>query len=108
MENNETHRAKRVNPKERIDVINFIGGDVLAQIVNISISGMMLASRQKFTDDQMFQTKMKLASFELSVGLECVWAETQESGMTYGGFMIIDISDQDKGRLQHFIETQYQ
>lgn len=108
MENNEKQRAKRVNPKERIDVINFVGGDVLAQIVNISVSGMMLASRQKFSDDQMFQTKMNLGGFELSLGLECVWAETQESGMTYGGFMIIDISEADKGRLQHFIESQDQ
>ena len=108
MENNEKQRARRVNPRQRIDVINFVGGDVLAQIVNISTSGMMLASRQKFTDDQMFQTKMGLGGHELSLGLECVWAETQESGMTYGGFMIIDISEVDKGRLQHFIETQDQ
>ncbi len=106
MENNEKQRAKRVNPKQRIDVVNFVGGDVLAQIVNISISGMMLASRQKFTDDQMFQTTVQLGGHELSLGLECVWAETQESGMTYGGFMIIDISDSDNGRLQHFIESQ--
>lgn len=103
MDQTEKKRAKRVNPKERIDVVNFIGGDVLAQIVNLSESGMMLASRQKFTDDQMFQTLLVVEGHELSVGLECVWSETQESGMTFGGFMIIDISSNDHARLQHYI-----
>lgn len=106
MDNNEQKRAKRINPKQRIEVINFVGGEVMAQIVNLSETGLMLASRQKFTDDQMFQTNIVLEGHELSIGLECVWSETQESGMTYGGFMIIDISDEDRARLQHFIGTQ--
>lgn len=105
MDNNEQKRARRVNPKERIDVINFVGGGVLAQVVNLSESGMMLASRQKFTDDQMFQTTVDIEGHTLSVGLECVWSETQESGMTYGGFMIIDISEEDRVRLQQYIAS---
>ncbi len=106
MDHNERERAKRINPKERIDVINFVGGTVLAQIVNMSETGMMLASRQKITDDQMFQTNIILDGHQLSVGLECVWSETQESGMTYGGFMIIDISEADLARLRQFIASQ--
>lgn len=99
------NRARRVNPKERLVVVNDITAQDLGQVVNLSTSGMMLAARFDFNEKQIFQAKLTVGEQALSIGLECVWAETQLSGMTYGGFTIIDISDSDLQYLQTYIDS---
>lgn len=85
-------------------MVNKITDQSLAQVVNISTSGMMLAARFDFNEKQMFQTKLEINGRSLDIGLECVWAETQMSGMTYAGFVIIDISKPHLQHLQDYID----
>ncbi|MCF6301456.1 MAG: PilZ domain-containing protein [Proteobacteria bacterium] len=97
--------AERISPFERIKVLNLINDTIIGQIVNISQTGLMLASRSQIFDKQILQTYFNIGGKPILVGLECSWSDQQKSGMTIAGFLIIDISTKDKQILKQYIDS---
>jgi hypothetical protein len=99
---------KRVTPPYGSSVVNQINDHVLGKMVDVSVNGFLLAGRQKYSAGMIFQLKLNfpLADklVDLSVGAECIWSDPQTSGLTFGGFQIIDISEQDQTKLNAIIE----
>ncbi|MCB1581534.1 MAG: PilZ domain-containing protein [Xanthomonadales bacterium] len=98
----EKRLNKRVNPPDGSVVINQLEGKVLGKIVDVSAGGFLLAGREKFCSGMIFQLNLVIAmksKISLSVGAECIWSDPQASGLTFGGFQIIDISDGDRDKL---------
>lgn len=97
--------TNRISPSERIKVLNLVSDETIGQIINISPTGFMLASRSQILDKQILQTYFNLGNQPILVGIECSWSDTQKSGMTIAGFMIIDISEKDKLILRQYINS---
>ncbi len=95
----------RISPSERIKVLNLVNDEIIGQIINISSTGLMLASRSKIIDKQILQTYFNVSGQPILVGLECSWSDQQKSGMTIAGFLIIDISEKDKQILKQYIDS---
>lgn len=103
----EKRQDKRVHPPDKSVVINKIEGKMLGKLVDISAGGFLLAGRERFNAGMIFQSELILAlkpEIKLSVGAECIWSDPQTSGLTFGGFQIIDISEQDFEQLKQAIE----
>ncbi len=98
---------KRVNPPDGSVVINQITGKVLGKVIDVSAGGFLLAGREKYSAGMIFQLDLLLETnpqISMSVGAECIWSDPQTSGLTFGGFQIIDISAQDNNTLHEVIE----
>ncbi|TDR20610.1 PilZ domain-containing protein [Marinicella litoralis] len=98
---------KRVNPPDGSIVVNQINGKVLGKIIDVSAGGFLLAGREKYSAGMIFQLNLILEvnpQVSLSVGAECIWSDPQTSGLTFGGFQIIDISGQDNQTLNDIID----
>ena len=103
----EKREFKRVNPPEGSTVVNQINQKLLGKVVDISAGGFLLAGREKYKAGMIFQLNLELALIPrkcFSVGAECIWSDPQTSGLTFGGFQIIDISDEDMDHLLSVIE----
>jgi Tfp pilus assembly protein PilZ len=103
----EKREFKRVNPPEGSVVMNQINGKQLGKVVDISAGGFLLAGREKYSAGMIFQLNLELATRPkkiFSVGAECIWCDPQTSGLTFGGFQIIDISEDDLNILLGVIE----
>lgn len=104
----EKRLNKRVHPPEGSVVVNQLEGHVLGKVIDISKGGFLLAGREKFCSGMIFQLTLTLAiepAVSVSVGAECIWSDPQASGLTFGGFQIIDISDQDFDKLKSVIKS---
>jgi len=98
---------KRVNPPDGSAVVNQINGKVLGKLVDVSAGGFLLAGRERYSAGMIFQLNLVLEleeSVSLSVGAECIWSDPQTSGLTFGGFQIIDVSEQDNQHLHDIID----
>ncbi len=103
----EKRLNKRVHPPKGSVVVNQLGDSVLGKVVDISAGGFLLAGREKFCTGMIFQLSLILSmenEVKLSVGAECIWSDPQTSGLTFGGFQIIDISDSDFDQLNAAIK----
>ena len=106
--NSETRRNLRVNPPTGSTINNVLNNQPLGELLNISHDGFMISSRDKIESGQIYQLNMHLAtnpSVNISIGAECMWTETHGSGLDFGGFFILDISETDQHQLDHVIET---
>ncbi len=95
----EYRKSKRVKPHIAIDIIDMIVGTSLGEVLNISTDGLLLSAKRQITVGEMFQTEWHFAARGLkniSVGLECLWSETQYTNVCLCGFFIIDISEADQ------------
>ena len=103
----EKRLNKRVHPPDGSVVINQLEGHTLGKVVDISVGGFLLAGREKFCAGMIFQLNLIIAmkpEVSLSVGAECIWSDPQTSGLTFGGFQIIDISEIDLDKLKSVIK----
>lgn len=103
----EKRQNKRVHPPEGSVVINQIENKVLGKVVDVSAGGFLLAGREKFSAGMIFQLNLVLAmkkKVSISIGAECIWADPQTSGLTFGGFQLIDIAQQDLEILESIID----
>lgn len=102
----EKRENKRVNPPDGSAVVNQINGKVLGKLIDVSVGGFLLAGREKYSAGMIFQLDLVLEldpQQSLSVGAECIWSDPQTSGLTFGGFQIIDVSEQDNQKLHDII-----
>ena len=103
----EKRENTRVNPPEGSLVVNQLKQAKVGRIVDISANGFLLAGREVIKPGMIFQLELLINAdpeFHINVGAECIWADLQTSGLTFGGFQIIDISDSDQTTLNAFIE----
>lgn len=102
----EYRKSKRVKPKVSIDIIDMIIGTKIGDVLNISTDGLLASSHTKILVGEMFQTQWNFSARGLksiSVGLECLWSETQYTNVCLCGFYIIDISQDDQNILDRII-----
>ena len=81
-------------------------GTKLGKILNISSDGLLVACNNKIEIGEMFQTEWQFEARgmkNISVGLECLWAESQYTNVCLCGFFIIDISEPDQLILDRII-----
>lgn len=102
----EYRKNKRVKPNVNIDIYDIIIGTKIGEVLNVSRDGLLVASKTVITIGEMFQTEWQFAARGLrniSVGLECLWAENQYTNLCLCGFSIIDISEDDQLILDRII-----
>ena len=101
---------QRMHPRacmpKTVHVINQMTDEEYAQVVNLSESGMLLASRGNMEVGNIYQLELVISElgFKAPVGVECVWAEPQKTNLIFGGFRIIDIADNDLLQLRSLIQ----
>ncbi len=102
----EYRKTKRVKPNVDISVIDMIIGTDIGEVLNISTDGLLVASKKLITIGELFQTEWHFSVRgikSISVGLECLWSETQYTNLCLCGFYIIDISQDDQNILDRII-----
>lgn len=102
----EYRRNKRVKPNVNIDIFDVIIGTKIGEVLNVSRDGLLVASKTIITIGEMFQTEWHFSARGLrniSIGLECLWAENQYTNLCLCGFFIIDISEDDQQILDRII-----
>lgn len=103
----EKRESVRVNPPQGSLVVNQLNQTKVGRIVDISSTGFLLAGREKIKSGMIFQLELIIINdknVHINVGAECIWADLQTSGLTFGGFQIIDIADKDQATLADIIE----
>ncbi len=104
--NKEYRKSKRVMPSFSIEIMDMIIGTRLGEVLNISSDGLLLSSNRLISVGEMFQTDWRFTIRglkDISVGLECLWSESQYTNVCLCGFYIIDISDDDQLILDRII-----
>lgn len=104
----EKRENVRVNPPEGSYVLNKLTGQKIGRIIDISASGLLLAGRaDNIKAGMIFQLELVIRSQKnahINVGAECIWDDLQTSGLTFAGFHIIDISNEEQKSLEDIIE----
>jgi len=88
----------RVYPATGSQVTNVMTEQNIGRVVDISQNGFLLSSRKTIKPGMILQLSVslrELASKTIEMGAECIWSDHQDSGLTFAGFQIIDISEAD-------------
>lgn len=88
----------RVHPATGSEVANMMTDEVMGRVVDMSENGLLLSTRASVKPGMILQLAVKLrelAPKTMTLGAECIWSDHQDSGLTFAGFQIIDISDAD-------------
>ena len=96
-EKSEQRRQRRVTIPEHPQILDAHSGNILGQLVNLSIAGLMAMSPRCINCGTVYQVRIPLLvgdqSVEIQLGIESLWSEdANESGSHWTGFQIIDIS----------------
>jgi hypothetical protein len=100
----EQRKKRRVVISDRVDVSDAHSGNIMGQLVNLSIDGFMLVGSGCIKPGTLYQLKIPLDAESqpqlLLVGAECLWChDANESGAYWSGFHIIDISPEHRQAL---------
>ena len=93
----------RVYPATGSKVTNVMTEKKIGRVVDISQNGLLLSSRESIKPGMILQISVKLTELApkaIEMGAECIWSDHQDSGLTFAGFQIIDISETDKELLK--------
>lgn len=105
----DQRRQSRLEIQDELPVSNLHTGDVLGQLVNLSIEGLMLTSPEALETGSTYQLKIPLSTegvddASITVGAESLWSEDiHGSGTYWTGFYIIDISPEDQAILEQLV-----
>ena len=96
-ETSEQRRQRRVTIPGHPQILDAHNGNILGQLVNLSVEGLMAVSPQGINCGTVCQVRIPLLvgeqSVEIQLGIESLWCEdANESGSHWTGFQIIDIS----------------
>jgi len=105
-------RRERHTIKGEIPVFDTSSNTVVGNLVNIHEEGLMLITTGPvLSADHVYQLSLRLpseilGSSELTVGVDCLWIKTLDTGsmMQWAGCYIIDISDHALAQLKELIE----
>jgi len=103
---------KRIEVSEVIKVVDRQTGNTVGQLVNISEDGLMLLSPEPVPENSIFQLSLEFsansasaADGPLMIGVESLWNNSSsDQSQHWVGFYIIDISEQDLGRIRQLIK----
>ena len=103
--NDQRLHPRAIMPKS-VHVIDQMTNEEYAHVVNLSVSGMLLAGRKKMEVGNVLQLELVISAldFRAAVGVECVWAEPQNTNLYFGGFRVIDIAEKDLELLESLIQ----
>lgn len=101
-------RSKRRAVETSIPVINTMTGQVIGQIANLSVDGMMLIASKPIRSNALYQFSFHLEDargtpVQLEVGCHEQWSETAQTGQYWAGFRIIDIATRDLDLLSAWV-----
>ena len=97
----DQRRRNRVTIPEHPTIVDVHSGDAIGQLVNLSADGLMVAGPAPIACGRVLQIRVPLIrggrQLEIRLGAESLWCEdTNDSGMHWTGFQIIDISAEDQ------------
>lgn len=104
----EKRTHMRVHPATGSQVLNVMTDHTIGRVVDISENGFLLSSRETIKPGIILQLSIslkELATKTIALGAECIWSDHQDSGLTFAGFQIIDISDADQQLLASVIDA---
>ena len=101
----EQRRRKRVSIPELPEILDAHSGEVLGQLVNLSVDGLMAMGPHCIDCGTICQMRIPLIrggeTVEIQIGVEALWCEdANDSGSHWTGFQIIDISPEHRQTLQ--------
>ncbi|MCP3666580.1 MAG: PilZ domain-containing protein [Gammaproteobacteria bacterium] len=108
MSDKRTYPRRRLN--DRLDIIDTRSDQILGNLINISKGGFMLLSNVQIPTHQLYQLRLPLTTpvngiESIDIGATCLWCqETGQSGRSWIGFQIIDISEQNSKIIETLIE----
>ena len=107
----ELRRHPRIEVPENVRVRDAHSGEILGQLVNLSVDGFMLVGPLRIPAGTVRQVCIPLAqpgtAGELTVGVESLWCQdANDSGSHWSGFQIIDISPEQRQLLDSMVGGQ--
>ncbi len=93
----DQRKLTRVSIPDHTKIFDAHSGNIVGQLVNLSIEGLMMMSPSAVSPGTLLQLRIPLQCnegvIEVLVGAESLWCdETNESGACWTGLHIIDIS----------------
>jgi len=109
----ENRRSRRKSTRQTIAVTNAFTGEVVGDVGNLSIDGMLLIANRALPDHALYQLSFELPgrngapARHLEVGVHEQWTEPAAApDQFWAGFRIIDIGPDDRVALAAWIDTQ--
>lgn len=105
-------RLERKELNATIGVRNVITNDVIGELVNLTIEGLMIISDREMDTNSIFQFQLLLpeainGSDTLDIGVDCLWCRGAENFDRYwSGYQIIDASPEAVAAIETLL-TQY-
>ncbi|MEE9343786.1 MAG: PilZ domain-containing protein [Gammaproteobacteria bacterium] len=105
----EQRRQSRLEIQDELPVTNLHSGQLLGQLVNLSMEGFMIASPAALETGTTYQLNIPLSAegvddASLIVGAESLWSDDNNgSGSFWTGFYIIDISPEYQTILEQLV-----
>jgi hypothetical protein len=108
----ENRRSRRKSTQTGIEVTNALTEEVIGQLGNLSVDGMLLIANREMADDALFQLRFDLPGQDagvalrtLEIGVHEQWTEPASTpGQFWAGFRIIDIAPDDRVALTAWVE----
>lgn len=106
----EQRSKRRVTIPDHPQILDAHSGDVLGELVNLSVDGLMIVSPKFIASGTLCQLRIPLicsgASVEIHIGVESLWCEdANDSGAYWTGFQIIDIAPEHQAILDAVVES---
>ena len=108
---NDIRRNPRKPVEDHLPVQNTITNQPMGRVGNLSIDGMMLILSLRPREDALYQVSFPLPGAQghpqpIEVGIHETWTEEASvPGQVWSGFEIIDIAEQDRQRLQRYLDS---
>lgn len=105
----EQRRKRRVTIPDHPQILDAHSGEVLGELVNLSVDGLMAVSPVSIVCGTLCQMRIPLIcngeNVEIKVGAESLWSEdANDSGSHWTGFQIIDISPEHQAILNAVVK----
>lgn len=104
-------RSKRRQVDENIPVVNTMTGQVMGQVGNLSVDGMMLITARPLKSNALYQFSFHLLDVrglpvQLEIGCHEQWSDSSQTGQAWAGLRIIDIAPRDQDLLAAWVERE--
>jgi PilZ domain len=109
MSKKEYRRSPRRKITEVVLVSDVMSDEVVGRIGNISEGGFLLIANVSLTEDALYQFRFRLPGLEdldFDIGMHLLWLDRGTAlGQAWAGFRFIAISEEQRERLTHWIES---
>ena len=109
MQERRKHTRKRTS--KLLQVVDINTNELLGNVVDISIGGVMLISNREIEDNSVFQLALNIpkdcdGTGQIEFGAEVLWTEmSDDSNHFWVGMHIIDISTEAGSKYEAFVEN---